>query len=35
MPASDARDWAAIESFAKQAAELAGSRASTDGTWHA
>ena len=32
MPASDARDWAAIESFANQAAELAGSRASTDGT---
>jgi menaquinone-dependent protoporphyrinogen oxidase len=32
MPASDARDWAAIESFAKQAAELAGSRTSTDAT---
>jgi menaquinone-dependent protoporphyrinogen IX oxidase len=32
MPASDARDWAAIESFAKQAADLAGSRAATDGT---
>jgi menaquinone-dependent protoporphyrinogen oxidase len=32
MPASDARDWAAIESFAKQAADLAGSRAATGGT---
>ena len=32
MPASDARDWAAIESFAKQAADLAGSCAATGGT---
>ena len=32
MPASDARDWAAIESFANQAAELAGSRTSTHAT---
>ena len=30
MPASDARDWAAIDGFANQAADLAGSRASTN-----
>lgn len=32
MPSSDARDWAAIESFAEQAADIARSRASAGGT---